>query len=128
MRPVANQPAKLFATAKTHKFNNIEDINVEELKFRPIIDQTGTFTYNCSRVIAEYLKLLCQKEYSIKDTQSFPEMLQDLPPINNDEEYVSYDVDSLFTNILLKEGTDYILEEIYVNGKMKPICSKLIFK
>ena len=52
MRPVVNQPAKLFATAKTHKFNNIEDINVEELKFRPIKDQAGTFIYNCSKVIA----------------------------------------------------------------------------
>ena len=58
MRTVANQPTKLFATAKTHKFNNIKDINIEELKFRPIIDQTGTFTYNCSKVIAEYLKPL----------------------------------------------------------------------
>ena len=36
MRPVANQPAKLFTTAKTYKFNDIEDINVEKLKFRPI--------------------------------------------------------------------------------------------
>ena len=54
MKPVANQPAKLFPTAKTHKFNNIEDINVEEWKFRRIIDQTGTFTCNCSKVIAEY--------------------------------------------------------------------------
>ena len=45
MRPAANQPAKLFLPAKTHKFNNIEDINVDELKFRPIIDQKGTFTY-----------------------------------------------------------------------------------
>ena len=53
---VANQPVKLLATAKTHKFNNTEEINVEELKFRPIIDQTGTFTYNCSKVIAEYLE------------------------------------------------------------------------
>ena len=52
IRPVANQPVKLFATAETHKFSNIEDINVEELKFRPIIDQTGTFTHNCSKVIA----------------------------------------------------------------------------
>ena len=55
-------------------------------------------------------------------------MLRDLPPLNNDEEYVSYDVDSLFKNIPLKETIDDILEEIYVNGKMKPICSKLIFK
>ena len=29
MRPVTNQPAKLFATAKTHKCNNIEHINVD---------------------------------------------------------------------------------------------------
>ena len=36
MRPNANQPAKSFATAKTLKFNKIEDINAEELKFRPI--------------------------------------------------------------------------------------------
>ena len=69
MRPVENQPAKLFATAKTHTFNNIEDIYVEELESRPIIDQTGTFTYNCSKVMAEYLKPLCQNEYSIKDAQ-----------------------------------------------------------
>ena len=50
MRPVPNQPAKLFATVKTHKFKNIKDIHVEDLKFRPIIDQTGTVTYNCSEV------------------------------------------------------------------------------
>ena len=71
MRPLANQPVKLFATAKTHKVNNIQDINVEELKFKPIIDQTETFTYNCSKVIAEYLKPLCSNEYSIKDAQCF---------------------------------------------------------
>ena len=111
-----------------HKFNNIEDINVDELKFRPIIDQTGTFTYNCSKVIAECLKPLCQNEYSIKDSQCFSEILRDLPPLNNDEKYGIYDVDSLFTNISLKETTDCILEEIYVNKKIKPICSKLIFK
>ena len=70
MRPVANQPAKLFARAEYHKFNNIEDINVEELKFRPIIDPTGTFTYNCSKAI-EYLKPLCQNEYSIKEHLMF---------------------------------------------------------
>ena len=46
MRPDANQPAKLFATSKSQKFNNIEDI---------------------------------------KDTQYFPEMLHDLPPLINDE-------------------------------------------
>ena len=43
MRPISNQPARFFATAKTHKFNRIEDINIQDLKLRPIIDQTGTY-------------------------------------------------------------------------------------
>ena len=55
--------------------------------------------------------------------------LRDLSPLNNDEEYVSYNVDCLLTNFPLKETIDYILEVIYVNRKMmKPICSELIFK
>ena len=31
-----------------------------------------------------------QNEYSIKGPNVFPEMLRDLPPLNNDEEYVSF--------------------------------------
>ena len=40
----SNQPALLYGTAKTHKFETLEDITVANLKFRPITDQTGTFT------------------------------------------------------------------------------------
>ena len=76
MRPVANQSAKLLATAKTLKFHNIEHINVKELKFRPIIDQTGTFTYICGKLLVKYLKPLSQNNCNIKDTQSFPEMFE----------------------------------------------------
>ena len=57
MRPSSNQPARLFATAKTHKFDRFKDINIENLKLRPIIDQTGTATYNASKVVANYLSL-----------------------------------------------------------------------
>ena len=42
MRPVFNQPERIYATARTHKFNSLDDINVENLKFRPIISQIGT--------------------------------------------------------------------------------------
>ena len=55
-------------------------------------------------------------------------MLRDLPPLKNDEEYVSYDVDSLLTDLLLKDIIHYNLEKNYVNKIMKPICNKLIFK
>ena len=55
-------------------------------------------------------------------------MLSNLPPLLEDEEDVSYDVESLFTNIPIKETIDYIIEQIYTYKKLKPICSKLIFK
>ena len=49
LRPTANQPARLFATAKTHKFESYKNININDLKLRPIIDQTGTHTYKASK-------------------------------------------------------------------------------
>ena len=54
----------------------------------------------------------------MKHTLQFSQLLKDLPPLKDDEEYVSYDVESLFTNMLLKESIDYILEKIYVYNKL----------
>ena len=73
------------------------------------------------------MKPLCINEYNIKDTIKFPQLLKDLPPLKDDEEYVSYDVESLFTNTPLKKTIDHILEQISVNNKLPIICSKLIF-
>ena len=39
MLPKSNQPGQLYGTAKTHKFDNIDDIALENLKFRQIIAQ-----------------------------------------------------------------------------------------
>ena len=128
MRPQSNQPARLFGTAKTHKFESTRDITKHNIKFRPIIDQTGFYTYNASQVISEYLKPLCKNEFTINDTQQFPRDLSNLPPLEKDEEDVSYDVESLFTNIPVSETIDYIINQIYVHKKLKPICNKLIFR
>ena len=73
MRPVSNQPARFLATAKTHKFDTTEDINVKDLKLRPIIDQTRTYIYDVSKVAAQFLKPLDKDEFTISDTLAFPE-------------------------------------------------------
>ena len=125
MYPHSNQPAKLYGTAKTHKFNNIQEINKEKLKFCPIIDQTGTYSYNAAQVISQYLKPLCKNEFLINDTQSFSADIKIIPPLQEDEEDV-YDVESLFTNIPINETIDYILDQIYNKKKLKPICPKLM--
>ena len=72
------------------------------MKLRPIIHQTGTHLYDCSKIIAQYLQPLAINEYAISDTLSFPDILRE-NPLDSNEEYVSYDVDSLFTSIPLSE-------------------------
>ena len=60
--------------------------------------------------------------------EEFPSMLSLIPPLQNDEEDVSYDVTSSFTNIPMEETINYIIEQIYVYKKLTPIFSKLIFR
>ena len=115
MLPKSNQPGQLYGTAKTPKFSSIEDITLENLKLRPIIAQSGTYTYNGAQLIADYLKSLCRdNDYMIRNTQEFPKLLQQQDPLLSNEEYVSYDVKSLLTNVPIQEKIDYILDEIYV--------------
>ena len=52
MQPDSNPPGHLYGTAEIQKFATLEDITVGNLKFRPSIDQTGTFTYNAAKVIS----------------------------------------------------------------------------
>ena len=49
-------------------------------------------------------------------------------PLSLDEEYVSYDVESLFTNILVDETIFCIINEICKKNKLPQRCSKIIFK
>ena len=129
MYPTSNQPAQLYGTAKTHKHENIDEINVQSLNFRPIIAQTGTCTYNAAQVISNYLKpLYTCNEYIIGNTQDFSKLIQEQSPLQLDEEYVSYDIESLFTNVPITETIEYILDEIYVKNKLPKLCSRLIFK
>ena len=52
MRSVSNQPARLYGTAKSHEFYNINTTSTC-IKFQTIIDQTGF-------VISYYLSTLCK--------------------------------------------------------------------
>ena len=81
MKPDSNQLGSLYEKAKTHMFENLEDVSVGNLKFQPIIDQTGTFMYNAAKAISVYWSPLCKNEYSINDTQIFPSVLSSVLPL-----------------------------------------------
>ena len=85
------------------KFQNFEDITVMNLEFWPIIDQMGRFTYNHVAKVIDYLKPYVKKEYFIENAQTFPNILSSITPLQEDEEVIWYDFESLFTNILIKE-------------------------
>ena len=65
MRPTSSQPTRLFATAMTHKFTDTKQININNLKLCPIVDQTGTHLYDCSKIITQYLQPLAINEYTV---------------------------------------------------------------
>ena len=71
---------------------------------------------------------LCQNKYKIEDMQSFLSMLEQQKPLSLGEEYVLWDVHSVFTNIPVDETISYIINEIYQKNKLPQICNKIIFK
>ena len=59
----------------------------------------------------QYVKPLTKNEFVINNTQDFPSMLNRVEMLE-DEEDVSYDVESIFTNIPINETTDFSCDEI----------------
>ena len=104
-----------------HKCETLEDLTVVTPKVWPIIDQTGTFTYNATKVISDYLIPFCKNGYSIYDTQKFQSMLSSIEPLQDDEEDASHDVELLFTNIPIEEKNNYITEQIYVHKRLTQV-------
>ena len=75
------------------------------------------------------LKPLCKNEYTINGTQKFfARTFNFIPPLEEDYGYVSYDEETLFTNIPLKETIDNTIDQIHVQKKLAPICTKLMIK
>ena len=113
MRPVSNQSARFFATTKTHKFN-VHSLLIEMISNIDQLYQSNTYTFNSAKIVSDYLQPLVQNNYVIKDTHTFAEIIKN-GVLDPDEEYVSYDTDSLFTRTPVNETIDYIITEIYEN-------------
>ena len=67
-----------------------------------------------------------KNKYSIGDTLTFPDLLKNAEESDHYED-VSYNVESLFTSIPVKETIDYIIQKNYVKKEIKPLCKKSIF-
>ena len=114
-------------TAVTHKFNDLNQVTIENQKLRPIVSTCGTYYYETAKAQAKYLSSLTENQYSLKNTLNFADRLNQ-HFIDEDETFVSYDVESLFTSIPLDETIDTILDLIYAEGKLPIITTRLVMK
>ena len=77
----------------------------------PIISNIRKSTYELTKYLAQILKPLGQSQYTIKSSKLFIKRLkkQKIPP---GYQLVSFDVVSLFTNVLLKETLNMVIKRI----------------
>ena len=72
------------------------------------------------------MRTLCKSQYFIDDTQKLPKILSSILPLQDDEEDVLYNVDSILTNI--QETINSTIEQINVQKKSTSVCLKLILR
>ena len=104
--PSGSAPARIYGTPKMHKFSSTDSFP----KLCPIVSSIDTFNYNLARFLCDLLSLLVPSGYSCKDTFSFVSQIKNA---NVPKRFlVSYNINSLFTNIPLQETIDIAINLI----------------
>ena len=101
---------KFYGNAKIHKFK-LND-KVDQLQIRPTVSNIGTAAYNLARHRAKLLSPLSKSKYTTDSTKHFMENIKQ-EKILDEYKMVSFDVNSLFTNVPLEKTIDITLERIY---------------
>ena len=110
---VTRQPF-LYGLAKTHK-------NKSPIPLRPVLSATGCYNFALAKFITGLISPFCYSSCCVQNADEFKERLvnfrSDLPP-NTEITEVSYDVESLFTNIPLDDTIDKLVSKIFKNSSI----------
>ena len=120
LSPNGSNPARLYGLPKIHK------PPVDGLpKYRPIISQIGSPTYEIAKFLLDFVKPFTTNEFTVKDTFHFVSLLD-----TKDHRLImaSLDVKSLFTNIPLEETIDLLTDKVFENKVKVKGISKRDFK
>ena len=122
MYPSGFVPGRIYGTPKIHRFSSSDSFP----KLRPIVSSIGTFNYNLALFLCDLLSPLVPNDFSCKDTFSFVSQIKNA---NISRKFlVSYDVTSLFTNILLQETIDIAINLIFNRNPNLNITKKELKK
>ena len=103
LRISGSRPGTLYGLPKIHKPNN---------PLRPIISSIGTFSYNLAKFLVPIIDPLTRNEYTIGNASEFIKELCNLQ-MPRSAILASFDIESLFTNVPLKETTDIVTNTLF---------------
>ena len=102
--------------------------------FQLIVDTNNTPHYGDGKFLMNLLKPLAQSEYGFKDSFETFNIILKTPPelFDQDCQYFSFEVTSLFTNVHLQQTIDTIQEQSYkgklINTKLRNNIFKKLVK
>ena len=118
INPVGTQYGQMYGTVKVHK---------EHCPLRPIVASYGTPEYGLAKYLNTYIIPVINTEFSVsKNTQ----IINDLAQYNfsPSSRLVSFDIESLYTNVPLQETIAIAADKVYSNNDTPtPPFSKEVF-
>ena len=60
-------------------------------------------------------------------TLNFPDFIKNSANLDENDD-ISYDAESLLTSIPVEKTINYIINKLYVQKEIEPLCKKFIFK
>ena len=114
-----SRPGKLYGLPKVHKDNN---------PLRPIISSIGTFNYNLAKFLVPLIAPVTKNEYTVENSTDFVNQITSLQ-FSEPVVMASIDVESLFTNVPLKETTEIITNNLMeINTSLYGLTRNILLK
>ena len=101
--PCGSQPGKLYGLCKVHK---------ENFPLRPVVSMINTAEYKLAQFLDSFIKPNIPGQYILNSTHDFLSRIKKFK-FNPDDSLISFDVESLFTNVPLQQTIDIISQYVY---------------
>ena len=117
--PCGSSPGKLYGLCKVHKKN---------YPLRPVISMINTPEYMLAKYLDSFIKPNIPTRFMLNSTHEFIDKISTFS-LSGNENMVSFDVTSLFTNVPLIHTVDIIIDRIYSsNAVITPNIPEKIFR
>ncbi|CAF3810389.1 unnamed protein product [Adineta steineri] len=103
IKPVGSISARLYGLPKVHKTN---------VPLRPIVSCIQSYNYRLGKFLVDIVKSIRNSTYSLKNSDAFIRCLKENSSLSI-HKMISFNVESLFTNIPVNRTINIICEKLY---------------